>query len=470
MKDGKESGLLPGETPFGKVNLPAGYMKVCAVWIYLKNKLKKKKMKFDTVIIGGGLTGLISGIRLMQQGQKCVIISSGQSALHFFSGSFDLLNFLPDGTPVKSPETAIQNLASQAPDHPYVKLGEAKITELAKKAEKFLPEIGIKTHGTSNKNHYRITPLGIIKPTWLTMPNFTFIEDNEKLPWKKASIITIEGFLDFHPEFISEALAEMNVETEIKYFNLPELDMVRRNPSEFRSTNLSIVFDKEANLDTLAQVFSENSKDSDVIIFPDCIGFSDTEILPKLIQKVGKPIYLIPTFPPSLVGVRTQQYLKECFIKLGGVYMLGDNVTHADVEGYHVSKIYTCNHGDIPFIANNVILATGSFFSQGLIADTKQVYEPIFNLDIDYLADRADWYNSNLFGKQNYQQFGVKTNAHFNGIKDDKPIDNLFVSGAILNGFNSLKEGSGAGVSILSALYVAEQILTKEKTHEPITQ
>lgn len=427
-------------------------------------------MKFDTVIIGGGLTGLISGICLLQRGQKCAIISSGQSALHFFSGSFDLLNFLPDGSPVQNPEASIKDLAQQAPNHPYTKIGESKFVKLAKEAEKFLLEIGIPAHGSSSKNHYRITPMGVLKPTWLTMPNFAYNEDNEKLPWKKVSILNIEGFLDFHPEFISEALEKIHIETEIKYFNLPELDAVRKNPSEFRSTNLSIVFDKEENMDTLAKIFSENSKNSDAIIFPDCIGFKNTEILPTLIKKIGKPILLVPTFPPSLVGVRTQQYLKNYFTKLGGIYMLGDNVVHADVEGYHVSKIYTHNHGDIPFIAKNIILSSGSFFSQGLIADTKQVYEPVFNLDTDYLTDRADWYNSNLFDRQNYQQFGVKTNSNFNAIKDDQPIDNLFVAGATLSGFNPLKEGCGAGVSILSALHVAEQILTKEKTHEPITQ
>ena len=123
-------------------------------------------MKFDTIIIGGGLAGLVAGICLSKHGQRCVIISSGQSALHFSSGSLDLLNVLPDGTEVAHPLKAIGQLQEQAPAHPYVKMGMEVFSRLTGEAERFFEEVGIHMSGSALKNHYRVTPMGTLKPAW----------------------------------------------------------------------------------------------------------------------------------------------------------------------------------------------------------------------------------------------------------------------------------------------------------------
>ena len=114
-------------------------------------------------------------------------------------------------------------------------------------------------------------------------------------------------------------------------------------------------------------------------------------------------------------------------------------------------------------MADDVVLATGSFFSQGLIAEPGRVYEPVFGLDVDSLESREQWFDLNFFHKQAYQSFGVKTDGMFRGMKQGVALDNLYVAGAVLGGFDAVKEGCGGGVSILTALAVANQIIDKHK-------
>ncbi len=418
-------------------------------------------MKFDTIIIGGGLSGLISGIYLSQRGQRCVIISSGQSALHFSSGSFDLLNNLPDGTSVQKPLDAISELVKQAPTHPYAKLGETKFKELAQQAEEFFKNAGISTQGNHEENHYRVTPMGTLKPTWLTLKNLLISENEKCLPIQHPGIFNITGFLDFYTRFIADEFLKMGAKCSIHSINFPALENLRKNPTEMRSVNIARVFDKQENIKELARILKAESGDCDSIILPAITGLNREDVVDYLRKEINKPIYLLQTLPPSVPGIHTQQKLRSVFQQNGGVFMLGDNVLRADIKGNRISQIYSFNHGDIPFVGQNFILATGSYFSQGLIASTEKIYEPIFDLDVTFTPNRTQWYNSDVFDTQPYQSFGIKTDSTFRCTREGKIFENLYAAGAILEGFNPLKEGCGAGVSILSAMYIAEQILSK---------
>lgn len=418
-------------------------------------------MKFDTVIIGGGLAGLVCGIKLLQNNQSCVIVSSGQSALHFSSGSFDLLNQLPDGRVVERPTDSVTDLIGMKPNHPYAKIGASHFTDLVHEAKTFFDRIGFGTIGNGVKNHFRATPFGLLKPTWLTFENYVACETNKELPWKKVAIFTISGFLDFYPKYIADEFHKLGTESEIYGFDLPTLAHLRRNPSELRAANIAYALDRGEDKDLLVQILIEKSKNCEVIILPACLGLDNPHKKQELEDAVGKPIFMIPTLPPSIAGIYTQQYLHQCFTRLGGVYMLGDNVMKADMEEGKVKYVYSYNHGDIPFEGRNYVLATGSFFSQGLIATHNRIYEPVFGADVEHSDKRVDWYDKNLFNKHNYQEYGVETDSSFRVLKSGNAIENLYASGAILNGFNPIKEGSGAGVSILSALHIAEQILKK---------
>ena len=94
-------------------------------------------MRYDTVIIGGGLSALLCGIELARNGKKAAIVTTGHSSLHFSSGSFGLYN---GAEPLKAVESLTES-------HPYSKLGE-DIEALAAKATEISRSLSVKRSQT----------------------------------------------------------------------------------------------------------------------------------------------------------------------------------------------------------------------------------------------------------------------------------------------------------------------------------
>ena len=408
-------------------------------------------MKFDTIIIGGGLSGLTAGIELSRKGQRCLIVSSGQSALHFFSGSLELCG--TDENPFKAME-------SLGPEHPYSMIGLDNVKALSNAVKPLFKEVGIELKGEEGLNHWRITPLGATKRAWLTLDEYATVPSDGQMPWKKVAVLNVDGFLDFHTSYIAAGLEAKGVQTVVKAISMPELEKLRQNPTEMRSTNISKTLSGD-RINTLAARINEHAKDVDAVLMPAVVGLTGYSDVVRLKEKVDRPLHFIATLPPSVPGIRLQMMLKKHFQKVGGTYMLGDSVTGGGFEDGKLKYITTQNHADVRFEADNFIIATGSFFSKGLVSDINGVKEPIFGLDVKTSEVRADWYKRNLFESQLYMSFGVASDSGFRASREGKSIENLYVAGSVLAGCNSLKEGSGAGVAILSSLHVASLILNR---------
>ena len=92
------------------------------------------------------------------------------------------------------------------------------------------------------------------------------------------------------------------------------------------------------------------------------------------------------------------------------------------------------------------------------MADHDVVKEPVFGLDVDSLDVRSEWYERNLFDAQPYMTFGVATDDGFHVRKDGAVVENVYAAGSVLSGFHPMKQGCGAGVSILTALHISNTI------------
>ena len=294
-------------------------------------------MRFDTVIIGGGLAGLTAGISLQEAGRKVAIVSAGQNAMHFFSGNFE------DACPVRERIAALFAAA------------------------------GVRTNAIDG---LQLMPMGKFKDVSLTLEDVTVFPDEHIA--EKALIVNFTGFHDFYGTFLAETLEKLGISCRIRFVRLPEMEHLRTSPSEMRSVNIARMMDE--HWEKVVADIRVLHKDEDLILLPQVFGLKDAAVLDKIRTALPARVAFIGTMPPSVPGIRTQMLLKRRFEVLGGTFLMGDEVTSAAMHEGIVSSITTRNLDTVRLFADHFILASGGFFSKGLASTPTQVYEPLFGL------------------------------------------------------------------------------------------
>lgn len=310
-------------------------------------------MKFDTIIIGGGLTGLVSGIALQEKGKRVCIVSYGQTLLHFSSGSFS---------------------------------GVGADVQIAR----ILANAGIAT----TAGGYRLTPLGTLRPAALTLDGY-YHSTTAEMAEQTVAVVKLPKYLGLPIEFLTDELAA-------------------------KGKQVSVIA-PEAIATTKA----------DVILVPACKAGYDLK------RQHGASVRLIAAMPPSIPGQHIHNSLQQHFQQLGGTYINGDKavaatMAHGRVEGVTTEKLT----GEV-LEADNFILATGSFQSEGLQSNYDHVWEPVFGVDVDAPADRTQWTALDFFADQPYQHYGVCRDAEGHALLDGTPVTNLYPAGHILGGLRT---------------------------------
>ena len=232
-----------------------------------------------------------------------------------------------------------------------------------------------------------------------------------------------------------------------------------------RSANIVGSSTTKRNLDALAAQVRDAAAACDALILPAIIGLNRNDSLEVLRAKIPTPLYLLPTLPPSIPGIRAQQALQHRFPAHSAANISSATACCApEYDGNSVKRIFTANHGNIPFEADHFVLATGSFFSRGLVATLDRIVEPVFGADTVATSDRSQWYTLRFFEPPEHQAFGVRTDAALHVVREGRAIGNLYGAGAGLAGFHPVQEGCGAGVSLLSALFAADEILNSHQS------
>ncbi|HNR87450.1 MAG TPA: glycerol-3-phosphate dehydrogenase subunit GlpB [Spirochaetota bacterium] len=425
-------------------------------------------MKYDVIIIGGGIAGLTCGIGCAEAGLSCAIISAGMSALHFSSGSIDFLGYRDDGEIVENPHAYLDEFIAHHPRHPYAKCGAETVRSSLSFIRDQLSRERLELFNNGEENHFHVTALGTLKPTFFSQRSVF----NERIreaftSHRKIAILNFRGFRDFYPAMTADNLRKNSLFKDIEIIagtiTLPAPRTPGRNPFEFRSIDIARIFDSEKYLPRIADEIRRAADGARLIGLPAFIGITRyNKIHERLEELTGALIYEIPTLPPSILGMRIDTALKTRFAALGGVFISGDRVNGGEIADGALDHIHTVNHRTMRHHARWYVLASGHFFSGGNVSEVTGIREPIWGLSVRGPVDRSAWRSPEFFSAHSHPflEYGVITDESFRPMDPGgATVRNLFCVGAVLADYNPIREGTGGGVAVASGYAAARRII-----------
>ena len=408
----------------------------------------------DVLVIGGGLAGMTAAIAAARGGARVRLLSHKASTLRNASGLIDVLGTDPGGHgPLADPFDGLDALPQE---HPYSVLGEQAIREGLALFDDLLGDRYLGAH--TDRNALVPTHGGTVKPTArypaATAPGLASFGT-------ETLLVGFESVTDFDAPLAAAHLEAAGVPFEVRGVTLPF-------PGEFRAdarvTRMAHALDedREVRADgratgtraTLADRVADHLDGAERVGFPALLGDEHgEEVREELADRLGAEVFEVPMGPPSLPGLRLEDALEAALHEEGVRVESGNPVVGYEgddrVETVTVERV----HREVPYGAEQVILATGGLVGKGIRSSRSGVREPIFGCHVPQPEDRYDWFSDGVFDDQPYARFGLRIDEGCRPLDDREGVEfeNLRAVGAVCGGYDSAREKSASGVSLATA-------------------
>jgi len=423
----------------------------------------------DVAVVGAGLAGLTTAVRLAEHGARVVVLAKGNGAIHWAGGPLDVA--VAPGA--ESPVAGVRELAGRA-GHPYALLADdvgpaiAWFTDLVAAA-------GL-AHAGSLEQPFRALPTGLggTRPVALVPESQAAALD----PWAPDERLVVAGpagFKDFWPRAVAASLGHPGTWGRLGHpdrvegvaVELPDL-AARRNVNALR---ISELFDepgwRRSSLDRIARAVDATGGGSLRVGLPALLGCKDhAAVLHDARERLGRPVIELPIVPPGIPGIRLYDVLRAALRSRGGRLLLGESITRVETRGDRVEAVATSAASrELVTRVGAVVLATGGLTGGGLLGDPDgRLVETVLGLPVEGPPiDR--WITGNPLdpGSMPVAVAGLRTDDELRPVDPTDPaagarFENVRVVGGMLAGQRYLVERCGDGVSLASAWRVAESL------------
>ena len=203
--------------------------------------------------------------------------------------------------------------------------------------------------------------------------------------------------------------------------------------------------------------------------FPAGLGLDDPHgVWSDLEQRLGRPVFEIPTLPPSVPGMRVFKALRDRLRANGGRIVLNSTAVSATREGDRVTAVRASAAGrEIDYRARWIVLATGGVATGGIVLDSRwRARETALGLPVHGApAPGEPRFGPDYFGEHPFARVGVAVDDGLRPVDGGgaRILANVLVAGATLAGAQPWKEKSGDGLSLASGHRAAELIMEEDR-------
>ena len=408
----------------------------------------------DAIVIGTGLAGLTAAVRLAEGGARVLVLAKGVGATHLGAGTIDVLGYAPER--VSNPIAAIAALGG---DHPYAKVGAEGIGAAAAWLGERVAGGSLAPYaytGSVEQNLLLPTAIGVPRPSALVPVTMA---GGDLAAGAPIVVVGLRPLKDFHAALCADMLTRAGYEARAT-----EIDLLPEARVDANSLSFARAFEDPGWRGQVVGQLSTRALPADArIAFPAVLGIRDPHGTWDALQTaLGRPVFEVPTLPPSVPGMRLAAVLREALRRAGGSVRLNNVVVGAEADGSRVRALRVrVGLREERLEAGAFVLASGGFASGGLELDSRwQAREVALGLPVAGVPD-GERFTADYFAAQPMARAGVAVDDELRpvGPGGDVIYENVRVAGATLAGAEPWKEKSGDGISVATGYRAAELLL-----------
>jgi glycerol-3-phosphate dehydrogenase subunit B len=414
----------------------------------------RSELHFDAVVIGAGVAGLVAATRLAEGGARVCVLAKGVGSTHLAPGTIDVLGYAPER--VDEPGRALADLAAARPDHPYALVGAEAVGDALQWFADCVasgPLPGYRYVGSLERNHLLPTAAGALRPSAL-VPETMAAGDAEA--GGAVCVVGTRVLRDFHASLCAANLEKVGIAARAVDVALA-VDRADEN-----ALGLARRFDDPSWRAAFAANLAPLLGGEERVGLPAMLGLRDPHgAWADLELRLGRPVFEIPTLPPSVPGMRVFGILTAALRRAGGRLVMGSEVVGADRDGASVTAVRAHASGrDVRYAARWIVLATGGFASGGIAVDSRwETRESVLDLPLRGVPGPGEArFVPTYLAEQPMARVGVAVDGDLRA----EGAENVLVAGAALPGAVPWRELSGEGIALGSGYRAADVVLDAE--------